>query len=152
MKINQNLWRPMKNYDILWKNIGIYGNLRKSAEASGLLACRCTHSFKPSKPPNPPDKLQGEGLPSSYPLPDGPARSGDRTPGMLFPPFTLQKVMVKPILCQHVRFSAPSNPPSYTHHTCYLTSSGSAIRFPTAFFMIFLKMCSPLEFETQFLV
>ena len=44
------------------------------------------------------------------------ARSTFRSVGVLWPPLTLQKVVVKPMKNQHVRFSAPSSPLIYPSH------------------------------------
>ena len=70
-------------------------------------------------PPNPKTSKQahkGEGLPSPYPLPDAPAHSAIILAGTLVALFTLQKVVVKPILFQNVRFLAPSAALIYPSH------------------------------------
>ena len=51
-----------------------------------------------------------------------------RAPGVLWPPLTLQKVLVKPILFQRFRFLAPARPhiyPSYAQHGPKVTQKWS---------------------------
>ena len=67
--------RPRRIFLFPYAHVGV-SHAQKSAEALCLQACR---GFEPA--PNPPNLQnlkqahKGEGLPSPYPLPDGPARS-----------------------------------------------------------------------------
>ena len=100
-------------FSFYWTPNGLDNTIRRGSASRRVDAPN--HLTNPPNLPNLKQAHKGEGLPSLYPLPNASSRRAFCFLGMLLAALTLQKVIVKPMKNQHLRFSAPPGP-----HICPL--------------------------------